>query len=340
METVAAKPSSSGKKKKKSTSRWATVKSDAAYAWRNTHRLVKWPLVSFVLGCILIFVVVTLSTSIERVESKYYAVEYSPITGKVGNDVKSEGLHVKPAYGSFILWPKTYATRTEKVECNTEDGVRVELVVTFQYLPREKEIVDLTKLYEDDDGYKSVLTKHARSAIRNACAAYDTQQFQTQRAQVQTSIYDQLLARLGNYVDTDVIDVQLSNIQRPEEYESEVDEKERARNDIDQAQNEREQALTRANTVLLQAYTTANRTLDTARTNAQNTLERARADADVVAARYAALADSYKAAKATLDYDDKAILNYISVRLVNEATAIDNPASASVALDAPGPTAF
>ena len=280
--------------------------------------------------CAAIFIIVIMSMSIERVDAKHYAVAYSPITGKLENDVLDEGLHVKPAFGSFILWPQTYADRSETVDCNSEDGVRIRLVVNFQYLPREKDIYELTKIYEDDAGYKSVLTKHARSAIRNACAAYTTQEFQTQRAQVQTEIYDRLLYRLDSWMKTDVIDVQLANIERPGEYEAEVDDKESARNDIEQAENERTQALTQANTILLQAYTAANRTIDTANTDASNALTKARADADIITERYNALTESYIAARTRLGLDGSALLDYVKIRLV-----ADMQQGTNVVLDPP-----
>ena len=312
---------------------WTTsaVMADAKdFLWNTRYKQARG-LIAGVLGtCIVIFFITILTMSIERVDAKHYAVTYSPITGKVDDDVKSEGLHVKPAFGSFILWPQTYATRTEVVDCNSKDGVRIQLQVNFQYLPREKDIYELTKVYEDDDGYKSVLTKHARSAIRNACAAYTTQEFQTKRAQVQTEIYDRLLARLDDDpLKTDVVDVQLANIQRPDAYEDEVDEKESARNDIDQAQNERTQALTRANTVLLQAVTVANRTIDTAETDAANTKITAEAQANVIEERYAQLTKSYAAARDRLLLDDDALLRYVTTRVVADMQG------ATVALDSP-----
>merc|ERR1712159_77645 len=138
-------------------------------------------------------------------------------------------------------------TVEEVVECNSEDGVRIELTVRYQYLPREKSLYKLTKMYtehkEDSDSefeyiYDKVLAWQARAAIRNGCAKYAAQEFQTQRGLVQTEIYTLLSERLDRFMHTDVIDVQLVYIKRPPEYESEVDAKESARNDIDKANNE------------------------------------------------------------------------------------------------------
>lgn len=282
----------------------------------------------FATTSIAIFFIVIMSMSIERIDSEHYGIPYSPITGRITNKVQSAGLHVKPAFGSFVLWPKTYSSRTERVDCNSADGVRINLLVKFQYLPRETSLYGLTNNYIDEKKYKNVLKKHSRSAIRNGCASFTTQEFQTNRAQVQTDIYDRLIDRLGSQMETDVIDVQLSNINRPEAYEKEVDEKEAARNDIDQAENEREQAITQSQTVFLQAQTAANRTIDTAETNGENRVTEAEAEAEVVTSKYYALSESYYNAKIALKLNDEELLNYIKTRLISEINA-------NIALESP-----
>lgn len=177
----------------------------------------------------------------------------------------------------------------------------------------------------------------ARSAIRNGCAEFTTQEFQTQRSLVQEAMYDRLTAGLRTAIATDIVDVQLPNIERPYEYEREVDRKESARNDIDKAENERAQALTQAHTGLLAAQTTANKTLDSARTSAANALTMARAEADVIAGQYAALGLTYANVKTTHAMSDEALLTYVATRLhgatVGATFGLAAPARASYADD-------
>jgi regulator of protease activity HflC (stomatin/prohibitin superfamily) len=294
--------------------------------------------------CLLLFIdlIIWLSMSLEQVDSEHYAIPYNKPTGRVRNEVFVEGLHLKPSYGNFILWPKTYETVEEVVECNSEDGVRIELTVRYQYLPREKNLYKLTKMYtehkEDSDSefeyiYDKVLAWQARAAIRNGCARYAAQEFQTQRGLVQTEIYTLVSERLDRFMHTDVIDVQLVYIKRPPEYESEVDAKESARNDIDKANNERAQAITQAQTKLLAAETAANKTLDTARTAAQNTLVAATAEASVLTTRYATLAATYKNVKTIHGMSNEALLTYIATRLRGSVAA-------TISLDGPAQTSY
>ena len=294
--------------------------------------------------CLLLFInlIIWLSMSLQQVDSEHYAIPYNKPTGRVRNEVFVEGLHLKPSYGEFILWPKTYETVEEVVECNSEDGVRVELTVRYQYLPREKSLYKLTKMYtehkDDSDSefeyiYDKVLAWQARAAIRNGCAKYAAQEFQTQRGLVQTEIYTLVSERLDRFMHTDVIDVQLVYIKRPPEYESEVDAKESARNDIDKANNERAQAITQAQTKLLAAETAANKTLDTARTAAQNTLVAATAEASVLTTRYATLAATYKNVKTIHAMSNEALLTYIATRLRGSVAA-------TISLDGPAQTSY
>ena len=294
--------------------------------------------------CLLLFInlIIWLSMSLQQVDSEHYAIPYNKPTGRIRNEVFVEGLHMKPAYGEFILWPKTYETVEEVVECNSEDGVRIELTVRYQYLPREKSLYKLTKMYtehkDDSDSefeyiYDKVLAWQARAAIRNGCAKYAAQEFQTQRGLVQTEIYTLLSERLDRFMHTDVIDVQLVYIKRPPEYESEVDAKESARNDIDKANNERAQAITQAQTKLLAAETAANKTLDTARTAAQNTLVAATAEASVLTTRYATLAATYKNVKTIHGMSNEALLTYIATRLRGSVAA-------TISLDGPAQTSY
>ena len=312
----------------------------------DTGRFVSRSSGCFLLICGLVNVIILLSMTLEQVGSEHYALPYNTVTGRVKDEVKSEGLHAKPAYGQWILWPKTYETVGESLNCNSLDGVRLRLETNFQYLPRQSSLFDLTKTYgpelgeakegegEQDNNFKTVLSWHSRSAIRNACAEFTTQEFQTQRSLVQSAIYDKLAARLASYLDTDVVDVQLTFIERPAGYEYEVDRKEAARNDIDKAENERAQALTQANTVLLEAQINANKTLDTARTTAANALTYAQAQADVITGRYVSLAETYLAVKTTHGMSNEALLTYVATRLQGDTVG------ATFGLDAPAKTSY
>lgn len=281
----------------------------------------------------VIFLIVILSMSIESVDSEHYAVTYSPVTGEIDDDIKGEGLHGKGAFGQFILWPKTYSTMKVTEEVNSYDGVLIEVQVSFQWLPHHGALYDLTRLYIDVDKYSKVLKRSTTAAIRDACSEFETLEYQTKRVQVQERIYTYMSERIS-LLEADVIDVQLTSIERPVDYEAAVDLKEAARNDIDQAENEREQALIQAETILLEATTTSEKYLDTAYTTADNTLAYAIAEADAITNYYETIASTYKAVRSTHSFSSEALLTYIATRLVDSSTGV------SIGYDAPARVSY
>merc|ERR1711924_269388 len=89
--------------------------------------------------------------------------------------------------------------------------------------------------------------------IRNAAMKFSAQQFQTQRANVQTLMFQDVKNRLdAGQMHALVLDLQITSILRPAQYESAVDLKEQARNNIDRVRNQKTEKLTQANTRYLQ----------------------------------------------------------------------------------------
>ena len=99
-------------------------------------------------------------------------------------------------FAEVIMWPKMYEYWQNTLTCNTIDGIQVDVTVAFQYLPESDQIYDLTKLYRDVDAYDKVLQWRARSAIRHACAEFDTIQFQTERDAIGLAMEARLYAEL------------------------------------------------------------------------------------------------------------------------------------------------
>jgi len=123
-------------------------------------------------------------------------------------------------------------------------------------------------------------------------------------------------------VQANVLELQLTNIERPEGYETVVDLKEKARTDINRVQNQRAQSLTQANTNLLKARVEANKTLDTAQATATITLNKANADASVTLGRYQSQGTLYKQVRQTQGLSAEGLLAYLGTRLVDELPSI------------------
>ena len=83
-----------------------------------------------------------------------------------------------------------YNRMTMDQTCNSKDGLEVNIGLSFQYMPNIGSIYHLTRLYVDYNGYKKNLKQRAQSAMRNTCAKYTAQEFQTLRASVQATMLE------------------------------------------------------------------------------------------------------------------------------------------------------
>ena len=82
-------------------------------------------------------------------------------------------------------------------------------------------------------------------------------------------------------------------------YEATVELKENARNDIDLANAERDQAITQADTMLLEAQAEANRTLNSASTSVSIIRKKAESQALAITRQYAAWQSMYGTVKSS-----------------------------------------
>jgi len=282
--------------------------------------------------CLLltILAIILIACSLERIESTEMGIAYNAPQAILDDEVKEEGLHGKPPFGYFIKWPRTHQTLDQEIRGLSADGVIVTLQVAFQYKVIEKMIPTVTANYRDFEFYAEVMQLKSRSGIRNAAMKFTAQQFQTQRANVQSLMFEDVKNRLvAGEMHALVLDLQITSILRPAKYETAVDLKEQARNNIDRIKNQKTEKLTQANTRYLQTQVNANKTLATASTTAAITMKNAEADGSVIYGQYAAQGALYKFVRNTHSMDTPRLLAYIGTRM------IDDMGSMSVGLDAP-----
>merc|ERR1711959_735554 len=196
-----------------------------------SDRGVCCPCTCFWVFAVLVTTIVVLAGSFSQVDNTEVGLMYDAYQAKLASTVKENGLHAKPTFGYYIMWPKTHQMMSQVIKCMSSDGVQVDVTVSFQYIPQQKYIYFLTKRHGDFSTYKKVLQLVSRSGIRNACSMYTAQEYQTMRAAVQQSMLKKLKTRLDEgQLHAMVLQLQVTNIIRPKNYELAVDSKEAARN--------------------------------------------------------------------------------------------------------------
>lgn len=207
-------------------------------------------------------------------------------------------------YGSIIKYPnrlievdfssgvdeESYKYGT--IRCLSKDGLVVTVGATFYYRLDISKIYDYTNIYKDFDGVHRVIVLNAQSSIRHACSLYDAIEFQTKRFAVQSSMQELTQNRTA-YLHVDLEDLQLTNIDRPDEFDSAVQDKESSRTDIDLAENERRQKIVEAEAGLARAEQKAQEIIDSANTQAEATFIEAQVKADAEVAMIESYRDAF-----------------------------------------------
>ena len=127
-------------------------------------------------GClVLLLAIILLASSLTTIDSTEQALAYNTPQAILGNSVVTEGLHGKPPFGEFIIWPKTTQMAHFKLSCLSSDGVVVSTQLAYQYTVITTRIHELTLNYQDFSGWQAVVVLKTHSGIRNACARFKAQ---------------------------------------------------------------------------------------------------------------------------------------------------------------------
>jgi len=218
-------------------------------------------------SCILICVLIP--TSLGKVSSTDVALGYDNFNSVLDDAVLTEGLQTIPTFGSLIKWPITNQRSDLNLTCNSQDAIKIDLVVDFLYMPIAANIYELTLKFKNFDGYTDVVTAVSRSSVRTACGHFTARQFQTDRAAVAQKMEDYVRSDMQESLYSTVFQLNLRNIDRPAGYQDAVAVSEAALADIELATKEKEQQIIKANTLLESATIQAKTTLDVAQTQAQ-----------------------------------------------------------------------
>nr|XP_022321612.1 uncharacterized protein LOC111123514 [Crassostrea virginica]XP_022321614.1 uncharacterized protein LOC111123514 [Crassostrea virginica] len=201
--------------------------------------------VCFSIVAILILIIALVSSSLKKLASDEIGVKYDTINKDLGSSTEREGLHSGPPGYEFIVFPSVFRSLEFSLKCLNKDGVQIRLDVTYQYKVRAANLRTVIMNFRDFKGYKKVLTYAGEAALHESCSYFNTSQFQSQRAQFQEFVRTKITQRYDKLF-ADITDLQVSNIERPSQYESAIRSKERAREDIQVALNERPRLLTEA----------------------------------------------------------------------------------------------
>ena len=259
----------------------------------------------------------------KKVSSTEYGLEYNVYTKQLDEIAKGGGLHAGPPGFEFVKFPSTFVTvDLPGGTCVSRDGLRIDFSVTFQYqMPKEWMLPAVLK-YRNFEKWATVVEAAGTSAVQHACSQFDTASYQNQRGKIQLAMEDNLRTKLeGPDLDgitgvyARAISLQLREVFLPAEYKEAVAAKQEAAEDIELAQNQRTQEITKAQTALLAALEEAHKILDGARNDANVTLTEANLKAQEITFAFEREALVLLEAKNTLNLTSNGILSFMANQL-------------------------
>ncbi|XP_071149905.1 uncharacterized protein [Mytilus edulis] len=299
-------------------------------------RIIIYSVVGLIVAAVFIAIVLV-AVSLKKLASEEIGVKYDTLKKKLHDTTDREGLHLGPPGFNYIIFPSVYKSITfDDLQCYNKDGIKITLDVTYQYKVRSANLKKIILDFRNQTGYIKVLEYAGRSALHEACSYFNTSQFQAERAIFQEKVREQIIQRYKD-LQADITDLQVSNIARPSEYESAIRSKERAREDIQVAYNERPRLLTEAQTKKREAETQARIIVDKAESDARILSNKAQTEAQAIIAQYEKEAESYKKIVGAmgLNFTIDGFISYLGVRVIADAKN-----SVYIGLDSPAKTVY
>lgn len=103
-----------------------------------------------VCGIVSLTVIITLlAVSLKKLSSVEYGLEYDRLAKELDDAAKTGGLHIGPPGFEFVKFPSTQISQSLQDTCVSQDGLRVEFTVSFQYSLPAAHIVDAVLKYRN-----------------------------------------------------------------------------------------------------------------------------------------------------------------------------------------------
>jgi prohibitin 2 len=273
---------------------------------------------------VLVTGITLLATSLQKLSSNEYGVEYNVHKKKLSDAAKTGGLHLGPPGYEFIRFPSTFITEDlPDGTCVSKDGLRVQFSVSFQYAIPQEWLIPTVLTYRGFEKWADVVSAAGTSAVQHSCAEFNISNFQSQRGVIQGTMEQNLRLKLegksgkgADGVYARAISLQLRNVELPEEYQEAVREKQSANEDISLAQNQRKQETTKAQTKLLSASEEARKILDNSNNDAELILTEARLKAQETLFAFETESKTIVDVKERLNLTTAGVLAYLANQLL------------------------
>lgn len=213
----------------------------------------------FFIGLIGAIVAISLTTSIilfftcigYSVKQDEYAIIENTFTMKFHDVILSQGMYILYPGDQMIKFKRTLQSiELGNLNCLTRDEVMLQIHASIQFEYIKNQIIPtILKKFKNDKEYKNFLQATTESSILESCLKFTALEYYEERANVDSSMYDDLVANVNNKnIGSTIEFFQLVDISYPPAYIDILHQKQNTIQDLITAENNRATEIVNANT--------------------------------------------------------------------------------------------
>ena len=200
----------------------------------------------------LLLLIILIPVSIKNVQYNEYAIRYDDLTNQIHTDVYEEGKYVCTPQTTMFVYPNTIQKLSLDFDCLSNDGIEMFVEVDIQYQISIDEVFPIFAEFGENKNLVSYLKLVAADSIRDSCGQYMAQDFYLVRSDIQTTMESDMIKTAREAKShINITTLVMSNFEFPDTLSDAIKEKRASENDIEIAENERDGAITEAETSLL-----------------------------------------------------------------------------------------
>jgi len=284
---------------------------------------------------IVIFIIIAITlilslvlSSLNSINYDEYGIKYNTISRYIDYDkIYEEGLHVEDPDTKMFKYIRTIQslnmTEDAVLDCMTYEGLEMRLDITFKYQIQKNDLFDIFNDFAEEEYYTKFLKKFSRSVMKNVCPYFTGEDFFFKRGEIEIALGEEL-DKIFNEEDNDIYSnyksVQLRNVEHPERYKNANEEKQRVIQEADRAIKEREEKLTKEETILLTTIEDAEIKLIQANATSNAIIAEAEHIASAKYIKWKERADAFVIIKNSLGYTSgEEFLSYLKYIIISSA---------------------
>ena len=204
-------------------------------------QLVKYSCACICFTSAFIFIILLLY-GFSSLEATEFGLNYSSIFKTISPEIKENGIHFLGVGHSFIRFPKTVQTiefshersaNRGPISSRTSDGLEVTLEIPFQYILQPENIYQLYCKYGKD--YPQIFQNIAIHLLTEEATKYTAYNFFMDRGIIKDDFQKNLNEYFNKVLYSNIVFLQLRNVDLPELFEESIQESEVKKQDIQRA---------------------------------------------------------------------------------------------------------